>query len=119
MLSDHIYIRLKRWRIIAQTFFLFSDGLAKNADLSNSQMNPPHKMPGQHPIPARRDRDRLRECQDSNKENSGACSGLVDQFIAELVKEGFDHDVVVRALKITENNMDMTKNILREFVSRK
>ncbi|KAK2169967.1 hypothetical protein LSH36_5g03000, partial [Paralvinella palmiformis] len=95
------------------------DGLAKNADLSNSQMNPPHKMPGQHPIPARRDRDRLRECQDSNKENSGACSGLVDQFIAELVKEGFDHDVVVRALKITENNMDMTKNILREFVSRK
>jgi hypothetical protein len=76
-------------------------------------------VPCQHPVPARRDRDRLRESQDHNKENDGTCGSLAEHYISELMKDGFDRDFVVRALTITENNLDMAKSILREFVPRK
>ena len=50
--------------------------------------------------------------------NSAHCDSLTDHYVSELIKEGFDREVVVRALAITQNNLDMAKNILREFVPR-
>ncbi len=74
----------------------------------------------QVPLPVRR--DRLREVNpssSSNKENDGHCDSLTGHYIAELVREGYDKNFATRALTISENNIEMARNILKEFVYKK
>ena len=63
--------------------------------------------------PARR--DRLRESQESNKENSSRCSRLSERQLEQLVAEGFDQILSMRALHISQNNIEMAREILQEF----
>ena len=56
----------------------------------------------------------------SNKENESHCGfdGVNDGYIDDLVGEGFERLAVIRALSIAHNNLDMARDILREFVPR-
>jgi len=63
--------------------------------------------------PARR--DRLRESQESNKENSSRCDSLTERQVQQLVSEGFDQIFALRALHISQNNIEMAREILQEF----
>ena len=67
------------------------------------------------PLPVRR--DRLKENQESNKENQERrdASRPEPQKIDRLMEEGYERQAVLRALSIAQNNMDMARNILREF----
>ena len=69
------------------------------------------------PLPVRR--DRLRESQESNKENDERCDSLGDKHLEELVSEGFERASAIRALSISHNNIQLARDILREFVPRK
>ena len=40
-------------------------------------------------------------------------------YLALLIQEGFAKEAVVRALVITRNDINMARDILREFVSKK
>ena len=64
--------------------------------------------------PARK--DRLRESQESNKENSARCDSLTERQVEQLVAEGFDQIFALRALHISQNNIEMAREILQEFV---
>jgi hypothetical protein len=59
---------------------------------------------------------RLRENQDSNKENSARCCALTERQVEQLVGEGFDQIFAMRALHISQNNIEMAREILQEFV---
>ena len=73
-----------------------------------------HRKEERPRIPARK--DRLRESHDSNKENNSRCDSLTEHYVEELMGEGYDRAMVVRALSIALNNMEMARDILREFV---
>lgn len=72
------------------------------------------KVPAQVPLPVRR--DRLRESQESNKENNTPPTDSSSQYVEKLVAEGFDRQNVIRALQIADNNLRMAREILQEFV---
>uniref|UniRef100_T1IWL0 E3 ubiquitin-protein ligase CBL n=1 Tax=Strigamia maritima TaxID=126957 RepID=T1IWL0_STRMM len=55
-----------------------------------------------------------------NKENDCiSYENLHMDYIAQLVTEGFSREAVIRALWITKNNIDMARDILNEFGSRR
>ncbi|KAK2171541.1 hypothetical protein NP493_1053g00074 [Ridgeia piscesae] len=59
--------------------------------------------------------------EDSNKENVEThCSfdSVNEVYVDDLVGEGFERLAVIRALSIAHNNLDMARDILREFVPR-
>jgi E3 ubiquitin-protein ligase CBL len=58
---------------------------------------------------------RLRESQESNKENSARCCALTERQVEQLVGEGFDQIFAMRALHISQNNIEMAREILQEF----
>jgi hypothetical protein len=59
----------------------------------------------------------LKENQESNKENQQRrdTSRPEPTKIDSLMAEGYEKTAVMRALTIAQNNMDMARNILREF----
>lgn len=65
------------------------------------------------PLPARR--DRLRENQDVNKENS-IFDSINEDHVEELVSKGFDRLKVLEALRVAKNNIVMAEEILETFV---
>ena len=69
--------------------------------------------PGDIPLPARR--ERLRESQDSNKENS-IFDSINEDNVNELVEKGYDRMKVLEALRVAKNNMRMAEEILETFV---
>ena len=58
---------------------------------------------------------RLRESQEANKENSARCGVLTERQLEQLVGEGFDQIFAMRALHISQNNIEMAREILQEF----
>jgi len=58
---------------------------------------------------------RLRESQEANKENSARCGVLTERQLEQLVGEGFDQIYAMRALHISQNNIEMAREILQEF----
>ena len=60
-------------------------------------------------------RDRLRESQDSNKENS-IFDSINEENVNELVEKGYDRMKVLEALRVAKNNMRMAEEILETFV---
>ena len=56
----------------------------------------------------------------SNKENEAHCAfdSINERYVDDLVGEGFERLAVMRALSIAHNNLDMARDILREFVPR-
>ena len=89
--------------LIKTLFFIFSKW---NSNSSTSD-------PGDIPLPARR--DRLRESQDSNKENS-IFDSINEENVNELVGKGYDRMKVLEALRVAKNNMRMAEEILETFV---
>ncbi|KAL3885204.1 hypothetical protein ACJMK2_025293 [Sinanodonta woodiana] len=71
------------------------------------------KESGDIPLPVRR--DKLRESQDSNKENS-AYDSLNEEYIEELVGKGYNRMKVYEALRVSHNNIRMAEEILETFV---
>ncbi len=67
-------------------------------------------------LPARR--ERLRENQESNKENDGQFSSVTDHYIEELTGEGYEHAAVLKALNISKNNLRMAREILETFAKK-
>ena len=79
-------------------------------------------------IPARRDQQhqqRLLEPHSNNKENlqqpvcdktNTASTAPTEQHVQQLIREGHDKNSVERALVIAQNNLDMAREILRNFV---
>ena len=65
------------------------------------------------PLPARR--DRLRENQDVNKENS-IFDSINEDHVNELVGKGYDRFKVLEALRVAKNNIKMAEEILETFV---
>jgi len=65
------------------------------------------------PLPARR--DRLRENQDGNKENS-IFDSINEEHVDELVSKGYDRLKVLEALRVAKNNIVMAEEILETFV---
>jgi len=58
---------------------------------------------------------RLRESQEANKENWARCGVLTERQLEQLVGEGFDQIFAMRALHISQNNIEMAREILQEF----
>jgi len=58
---------------------------------------------------------RLRESQEANKENTARCGLLTERQLEQLVGEGFDQIYAMRALHISQNNIEMAREILQEF----
>lgn len=58
---------------------------------------------------------RLRESQEANKENTARCGALTERQLEQLVGEGFDQIYAMRALHISQNNIEMAREILQEF----
>ena len=56
-------------------------------------------------------RNRLREHNDNNKENS-----IDESAVDHLVAKGYDRLRVVDALRVARNNVDMAEEILETFV---
>ncbi|XP_053408329.1 E3 ubiquitin-protein ligase CBL-B-like isoform X4 [Mercenaria mercenaria] len=65
------------------------------------------------PLPARR--ERLRENQDVNKENS-ILDSINEEHVEALVGKGYNRLKVVEALRVAKNNMAMAEEILETFV---
>lgn len=82
-------------------------------DTNNKWSNFSSSEPGDIPLPARR--DRLRESQDSNKENS-IFDSINEDNVNELVEKGYDRMKVLEALRVAKNNMRMAEEILETFV---
>ena len=75
-------------------------------------------------VPQRRDRPLLEavhnhhNAYNSNKENHVTCQQVTlnDQCVRELLKEGHEREAIERALRVTNNNVPMARNILVNFV---
>ncbi|XP_052258790.1 E3 ubiquitin-protein ligase CBL-B-like isoform X2 [Dreissena polymorpha] len=65
------------------------------------------------PLPVRR--DRLRENQEGNKENS-IFDSINEEHVNELVNKGYDRLKVMEALRVAKNNISMAQEILETFV---
>lgn len=65
------------------------------------------------PLPARR--ERLRENQDVNKENS-ILDSINEEHVEALVEKGYNRLKVVEALRVAKNNIAMAEEILETFV---
>ncbi|WAR05064.1 hypothetical protein MAR_020433 [Mya arenaria] len=86
---------------------------------------PLHRVPSEYdvpPLPAPRgrntptldSRDRLRENQDINKENS--YDSINEDHVEELTKKGYNRMKVLEALRVAKNNITMAEEILETFV---
>jgi len=60
-------------------------------------------------LPSRRHQD-----LDSGSD-SGRCDSVLEQHITQLCAEGFDRYSAMRALQLTKNDVDVARNILKEF----
>ena len=97
----------------------------KKATTAQQQQQHDSGMPK---IPARRDQQhqqRLLEPHSNNKENlqqpvcdktNTASTAPTEQHVQQLIREGHDKNSVERALVIAQNNLDMAREILRNFV---
>ncbi|CAI9737920.1 E3 ubiquitin-protein ligase CBL-like isoform X1 [Octopus vulgaris] len=75
-----------------------------------------HHKAGAVPI----QRERLRERQDNNKENTETSSynSINQEFVEDLVSRGYDKVRVVDALRVARNDLKMAEEILETFVKR-
>ncbi|XP_052803888.1 E3 ubiquitin-protein ligase CBL-like isoform X5 [Mya arenaria] len=84
----------------------------RNTPTLDSSKNHEAGSSGDIPLPARR--DRLRENQDINKENS--YDSINEDHVEELTKKGYNRMKVLEALRVAKNNITMAEEILETFV---
>ena len=67
--------------------------------------------------------DHLRESQESNKENAGHAGDIskvvTERHVRILEEEGYMRTEIIRALNIANDDFDIARVILHEFVRRK
>ena len=49
------------------------------------------------------------------RQQHGVLASITDQHVLQLIKEGFDKDVVERALHLANDNIQLARSILMEF----
>lgn len=70
------------------------------------------------PFPRRINSERKAgSCQQSSAAASAAASPQLSSEIESLLSQGYSYQDIQKALVIAHNNIEMAKNILREFVS--
>lgn len=56
-----------------------------------------------------------RRHQEYDAGSDGRCDSVLEQHITQLCAEGFDRYSAMRALQLTKNDVDVARNILKEF----
>lgn len=99
-------IILLEWRVLpsADSYIIAYFWFCRGKDASSS---------ADIPLPARR--ERLRENQDVNKENS-ILDSINEEHVEALVEKGYNRLKVVEALRVAKNNIAMAEEILETFV---
>ncbi|KAL4228696.1 hypothetical protein ACF0H5_011739 [Mactra antiquata] len=85
----------------------------RNTPTIDPKRSPDASSSGEIPLPLRR--EKLRENQDVNKENS-ILDSINEEHVELLVSKGYNRLKVVEALRVAKNNIAMAEEILETFV---